>query len=698
MTTIVAILILSLVSVSNVTPTQASGVTTLIDFVSGGAEFDNDVAGSAAGPFDGATLTTRNLVGTTHLVDTASGLRKANRYYWVPGDSWTFDWDRDTSLHGFSMEIYNNIQVSLQSDDWIGLSVTPGHSSVTFNSTTGTITMVNRGITYDPFDLNDLTSGDDILVVRAGTDVTFHYNGSIATSEIRSMSWNMNPDISESVQDLVDAATAGDTITLDPAVSYDPTFNLNKSVTLDLNGATIGAGASPMSISAPNVVVKNGTLDGGGAAVDAISVAAGGDNATLQDLIITGFADGVSVDASVTSFKLVDTHIHNNSGHGVNIASGVALNGVVTIEGNLFEDNGGNGIQNDGTTANLPAQYNNWNDMAGPAGTNGDGVGGSVDASNPTYAKFLVDVIPATVASSHSVLEDDQFVVNVDVDAAGLYAVEYQLSYDDTLLRLDSTANGTVHGTGACSVNTATSGVVDVYCYRLNPDADVNAAASVISALTFTADLSGIGDDEDGNWTNLFDLNHVSAELRAGARNGINIFVDTADVEDNDDGQIIITGIGQFAGFVDVQGRTDDSGVSLTVHDDAAGTTQMATATSNSDGSYLTAYESTHKLAIGTEYHITVDAPLALSTAVTAATLNDRPNTNLSMITLLGGDATDDETISLADATCIATDFGSSASTCATGSSDVNGDGVINIVDLVLMGGNFGSSGSAWAP
>jgi hypothetical protein len=75
-----------------------------------------------------------------------------------------------------------------------------------------------------------------------------------------------------------------------------------------------------------------------------------------------------------------------------------------------------------------------------------------------------------------------------------------------------------------------------------------------------------------------------------------------------------------------------------------------------------------------------------------------RPLTTLNNVVLLGGDATDDDTIDISDATCIGNDYGTSTSTCGTGSSDVNGDGVIDILDLVLMGGNYGLSDSPWTP
>ena len=59
-----------------------------------------------------------------------------------------------------------------------------------------------------------------------------------------------------------------------------------------------------------------------------------------------------------------------------------------------------------------------------------------------------------------------------------------------------------------------------------------------------------------------------------------------------------------------------------------------------------------------------------------------------------GGDANNDETVSVGDLSCVGGAFGGAPTVCSTlgyppGTSDVNADGTVNIFDLVLVGGNY---------
>ena len=83
-----------------------------------------------------------------------------------------------------------------------------------------------------------------------------------------------------------------------------------------------------------------------------LSLNADANNTIIKNNYITGWANGVRLAGSVNSFKLVENWIHDNTANGLLIGDGAAVGGVVTIEGNLFKNNDGNGIQNDGTAVN----------------------------------------------------------------------------------------------------------------------------------------------------------------------------------------------------------------------------------------------------------------------------------------------------------------------------------------------------------
>jgi len=89
-------------------------------------------------------------------------------------------------------------------------------------------------------------------------------------------------------------------------------------------------------------------------------------------------------------------------------------------------------------------------------------------------------------------------------------------------------------------------------------------------------------------------------------------------------------------------------------------------------------------------YYIVVDRELFLPTSLLEVYLTETPGlTTLAQLLLLGGDATDDNVIDVADAGCIGGAYGGTPAACGTGGwSDVNEDGVINIA----FTGNIGEA------
>ena len=186
-----------------------------------------------------------------------------------------------------------------------------------------------------------------------------------------------------------------------------------------------------------------------------------------------------------------------------------------------------------------------------------------------------------------------------------------------------------------------------------------------------------------------------------------------------DDGKIIIDGLANYTGYVDLQGRANDSGAVFQAYNQAAktGATEYANGTTASGGKYTTAYVSTWQLVIGQTYWFQVDRALYLPTTAVASynssvvptdwqhskTLATRPLQSVTTLVLLGGDASNDNAVEILDAGCIGARYGLTPLVCGTdGTSDVNEDGKMDILDLTLMGGNFGKTASpapaTWGP
>lgn len=477
---------------------------------------------------------------------------------------------------------------------------------------------------------------------------------------------------------------------------------------IKLNGATFTGSSSAFVISAPNTTITGpGLLDGWTGANNlspAIEVLTGGDNLILDGVEIKRWDYGMIVQAPVESLKVVNNWIHTNTNIGLFVAA--APTGVVTIEGNLFKVNGGAGVGYGGAGM-LKARYNSWGDDAGPTGTYGDGVTSGVDYTPWGFAEFYIDVDPTVPGDDtiRTVSEGTTFDVDLIGDAENLYGLSFKFTYDNAKLTLNGgSPTFAAPWTGTC-VNpppgAPPTGTVAFVCKLTSgPEWD----GGVIATFNFTATGAGLVDPSP--WVAYFDISHLETNTSAGALGGVKVWMNNAgynaptiaarDITDTDDGKITIDGLAAFTGFVDLEGRPNDSGALLKVFNDNLGTTLLAQATSASSGKYTTS----PVLVTMTNYFLYVDRPLFLPTvAYWSKLLDTRPLTTLAQLLLLGGDATDDNLIDIGDATCIGNAYGVGPSLCGgVGSSDVNGDGVINILDLTLMGGNYTKNVSPWTP
>ncbi len=304
--------------------------------------------------------------------------------------------------------------------------------------------------------------------------------------------------------------------------------------------------------------------------------------------------------------------------------------------------------------------------------------------------------------------------------------MQYKLTYDPSFLSLQSVVDGSFKGSPGACMTTATPGVVAVYCTRYSPELEVNnPAGETISTITFKA--TGAGLTLNGPWTTYLDLSTNLLDLSSGAKGGIKVFVNNGGfgapssdaghtITDADDGKVTISGLANFTGYIDLEGRANDSGATLTAYNQQAifGSVAYASGVSASSGKFTTSYLATYQLTVPTTYYFQVDAPLFLPTTAVATSpsypslptlwpdsliLSDRPLTSMKQVKLLGGDAVSDNVIGVSDLGCIAGAYGGLATNCSgLGSSDVNGDGVVNIYDLVLVGGNFDLTSSPWTP
>lgn len=486
------------------------------------------------------------------------------------------------------------------------------------------------------------------------------------------------------------------TFTMDAASLPGGLVVHGNDLTFNLNGATVGAGSPAFEIFGDNVTINGpGTLDGDHAS-SGIVVHDGADNLIIDKLEIKNWIDGVSVEGSHESFKLVNSWLHSNGAAGLLTDNDTVFTGVVTIEGNLFKANGSHGVAHNGPEY-LDATYNSWGYVTGPQGTD---VVGLVTYEPWTFSEIYMDMDPiADDQYTRHVTSTEAFDVEIRAEAANLYGLSFIFQYDNTKLALANIVFDAVwdgpSGDGFCEpLDDLAADEIGYFCTLLYPDAEWDGGK--IATFTFNAIDSGDA---------TFDV-YADDTLSTAAAGGVKVWVNNAgfndpsnpdrDITDEVDGLIDID-IAQYTGFIDLEGRPDDSGALVTVYDDALGTTALASATSASSGAYTTAYLTGQSLNFEATQYIKVDRALFLPTYLLSKELTDSPLTFVQLLKLLGGDATNDDVIDIADASCIGAAYGSTGGVCGVdGTSDVNGDGVVNIYDLTLMGGNYSKVQTPW--
>jgi hypothetical protein len=133
---------------------------------------------------------------------------------------------------------------------------------------------------------------------------------------------------------------------------------------------------------------------------------------------------------------------------------------------------------------------------------------------------------------------------------------------------------------------------------------------------------------------------------------------------------------GGIAGKVDLQGRSDESGVTITVGE----TGKQGESAAN--GSYAVA-----DVPPGT-YVVTATMPCYLYARRENVTVVTDTITTLPDVTLLSGDANSDGVVNIFDLVIVGSNYTKSVPP-GDSRADINGDGTVNIFDLVLVGTNY---------
>jgi hypothetical protein len=266
--------------------------------------------------------------------------------------------------------------------------------------------------------------------------------------------------------------------------------------------------------------------------------------------------------------------------------------------------------------------------------------------------------------------------VDVKTDTHELYGAQFALTFDPAKLEVVSVAtsgSGYFQGSDLSTVSyNNTSGNLSYYCTRSGSDTPVSDVGVILARITFRAkEIAGTSSSAT--------IDLTTSSVKLSAVGGVNIFVDSVT-----DDSLTILGTTTVSGVVDLQGRDNDSGV---VVDPLAGVAygyNPAPVTTGSWGTYSFSNmtDDTYRFTIEMARYLDAWADIVVS----------GDSKTLNKVTLLGGDANDDDTVEIGDASIIGGDFGHSGGSIVHPEADINNDGMVDILDLVLMGGNYGKS------
>jgi len=484
---------------------------------------------------------------------------------------------------------------------------------------------------------------------------------------------HMGYDAFADVQAAMTAVARGGAIHIAPGTYAGGLVVSIDGLTIDLNGAIVGAGSPAFTVTADDVTIEDGLLDGSGDATgaSAIVVAAGVARLWVHDCEIKNWpADGIHLSGPVDGLKVLDNDIHDNAGDGIELNG--TPSGTVVVAGNRLHNNGGYGIR--AVSGNLTAEYNDWGHIDGPAA--GDGVSGAVDADPWLFGELAADVVPEPA----QVHEGGAVDVDVRAKAASLAGAQLTLNYDPALLQVvDVVTTGANYfaGTlGAEVVRDDAAGRVRYSAARQAGEAPLLGQATLLRVRFRAREVAGA--------TATAAIQIDPATVGLAAPGGVRIWPRAVTGD-----SLTILGSTTVSGVVRLQGRGDWSGAEV---DALAGTAyggDPAPVTTDAWGRYaFSATDDHYAIRVAIARYLHAQAEVDVTGGAKA----------LAMVELLGGDVDDDGRVGMTDITAISgLLFGASVDAAAT-AADINYDGWVDILDLALAAGNYDLTSSPWAP
>lgn len=226
------------------------------------------------------------------------------------------------------------------------------------------------------------------------------------------------------------------------------------------NGTVIQNNSPCFIINANNTTIKAESIGGaqcvptGGS--NGIDVIAGISGLTVDGLEFVGTtgADGIHFAGAITDLLIVDNWFHGFASDGIEFNAQPA--GVVQIQGNLFQNNTGLGIN--AVSYAVPATYNSWGHKDGA--TAGDGASTNVITSPYTHVDLYLG--STDVASNGQVASGKDVTYTVYGNFVNALGVDFKLKYPANLTLKETPTNSGIFTEGVV-IDTRVANTIHFY-------------------------------------------------------------------------------------------------------------------------------------------------------------------------------------------------------------------------------------------
>jgi parallel beta-helix repeat protein len=452
------------------------------------------------------------------------------------------------------------------------------------------------------------------------------------------------------------------------------------------NEARTPAKAAGLSAT-KTAVVSDNVVTGGGALDDPSSVGIEAD---------AGYYGADNIAFTATGNKV--------SGWGFGVAvsqcESSCTGGLITSIAINYNSISGNAVGADSNVVATNAEKNWWGCAAGPGQPGCD----LVTDTDVDYTPWAGALVSSVTASTHELGEtatlDTKPIVN------GLYGAQLRVSHDNSILSwLGGTHNDVLGAAPPWQWDLVQENFVDV----ASPNGKRLTGAMHRSAHTVGANLTG--SDSIATWRYTCSAPGTSSLTYETGLLGTKLSdVDSFEIPAALLGDSItcVAATADVSGAIQLQGRLSTS-PSPQGWNDAIVTFNCTSGACTGSGPYIfvTGADGQYSLVKGGvpgagialgNYTVTAARHEYLG-ASKSVTIGAGSN-SIATPKLLGGDATNNGSISIEDLSCVGGAFGTTGGAMGDcsglGSPDINEDGVDNIFDLVLVAGNYGQTSSIW--